>query len=217
VTEKMDWHEWHGQYDDPTSSLSRRLAAVREQLARVLESRAGRMTRLVSICAGDGRDTLPVLAHGHRDVSAVLVELDAALADAARTEATRLELPAVEVRTADASQIDTFLGVGPADVFLACGVFGNISDADLAATIGALPQLLAADARVIWTRGRPTGDPTDYADDPAELVREVFARHAYVEEAFVRPGDADFRVGVHRFVGTPEPRAAGATMFSFVR
>ncbi|MEI7058012.1 hypothetical protein WBG06_19455 [Nocardioides sp. CCNWLW239] len=35
-------------------------------------------------------------------------------------------------------------------------------------------------------------------DDPADLVRGVFARHGFTEETFVRPADAGFRVGVHR-------------------
>jgi hypothetical protein len=48
-------------------------------------------------------------------------------------------------------------------------------------------------------------------------VRDVFSRHHFVEEAFVRPDDADFRVGVHRFAGTPQQRQPGAAMFRFVR
>lgn len=49
------------------------------------------------------------------------------------------------------------------------------------------------------------------------MVRNAFAEHGFVEEAFARPDDASFRVGVHRFTGTPQPRATGTTMFTFVR
>jgi hypothetical protein len=56
-----DWHAWHDEYDDPASSLSRRLVVVRRQVDAILRARPG-PTRLVSMCAGDGRDVLPVLA-----------------------------------------------------------------------------------------------------------------------------------------------------------
>jgi hypothetical protein len=96
-------------------------------------------------------------------------------------------------------------------------VFGNLTDADLESTLDCLPQLLAPDARVIWTRGRPKTDPTEFPGDPADLVRKAFQARDFVEESFLRPDDADFRVGVHRFVGTPRPRVPGTRMFRFVR
>lgn len=213
----MDWREWHAAYDDPESSLSRRLETVRVELARVLTARGAHPTQLVSICAGDGRDTLPVLAAARADASAVLLELDPTLAAAARSEAERLGLGAVSVRELDAAAIDSFDGIPRADVFMACGVFGNVTDADLVTTVQMLPQLLARGAIVIWTRGRPSTDPTGHAGDPAEMVRDVFGRHDFVEERFVRPDDADFRVGVSRFAGTPMPPARGQRMFRFVR
>ena len=71
-----DWHAWHEQYDDPASSLSRRLTVVREQLRLVLsatEPQPDRAVRLVSLCSGDGRDTLPVLAESPVPVAAMLI------------------------------------------------------------------------------------------------------------------------------------------------
>jgi hypothetical protein len=217
MAETTDWTEWHSAYDDPESSLSQRLVAVREQLLRVLAARGGRPTHLVSICAGDGRDTLPVIATADAPVEAVLVELDERLGAAARREADRLGLGRVDIRRKDAGCLESFAGVPPADVFMACGVFGNITDDDLERTIRTLPQLLAADAAVIWTRGRPKNDPTRHDGEPAEMVRAVFARHNFVEEAFVRPDDADYRVGVHRFAGEPQRRTPASPMFRFVR
>ncbi len=76
-----DWHAWYGEYDDPGSELSRRLAVVRSELADVLADRTGPVT-LLSLCAGDGRDTLPELASSASPVTAVLVELDPDLAGA---------------------------------------------------------------------------------------------------------------------------------------
>lgn len=207
-----DWHEWHQWYDDPASSLSRRLSTVRDALRTLLFTASGPV-RLVSICAGDGRDTLPVMAETGADVSGVLVELDPELSARAREAA-----PAgLEVRTADAGTTSAYADACPADVLLACGVFGNITDADIARTVGALPSLLAAGGHVIWTRGQAVPqDPTAYDGDPADLVRSLFADAGFEEVSFVRPSDASFRVGVHRWpgpAGVPEP---GQRLFDFV-
>jgi hypothetical protein len=212
-----DWTEWHEAYADPSSSLARRLDVVRNQLARILDERRGRPTRLVSLCSGDGRDTLPVLAAGHRDVSAVLVELDPELAGAARTAVRALGLEEVEVRVADAGTADTVADVVPADVLMLCGIFGNVLDDDVRRTVSALSGLLTPGARVIWTRGRRVDpDPTEWAGDPSEMVRRTFSDAGLVEETFVRPDDAEFRVGVHRFEG-PTVSDRPGWLFTFVR
>ncbi len=214
-----DWHAWYQGYENPVSSLSRRLTTVRAELARVLATRGEMPTQLLSMCAGDGRDTLPVLANGHADVRAVLVEIDPDLGAVARAQAAELALPTIEVRTADAGVLDTYTDLPPADVLLACGVFGNITDDDLETTVDTLPQLLAPGAAVLWTRGSSTGDndPTRYPGDAADLVREVFARHEFVEETFIRSDEASFRVGVHRFPGPPHPHIPGTRLFRFMR
>lgn len=207
-----DWHAWYDEYDNPASSLSRRLETVREQLRALLVTADGPL-RLVSICAGDGRDTLPVLGQSGADVSGVLVELDPELADRARAGAP----PGIEVRVADAGTTASYADACPADVLLACGVFGNVTDADIARTIATLPTILVSGGHVIWTRGnRVPQDPTAYDGDPSELVRSLFAEAGFDEVAFVRPDDAGFRVGVHRWPGpdgTPEP---GVRLFTFV-
>ena len=118
-----DWHEWHERYDDPGSGLMRRLETVREETRRLLADRRGVRTQVTSICSGDGRDLLPVLASTDGDVDAMLVEIDSELADRARASAAALALARVEVRTGDAGLPGTLAGVPPADVFLACGVF----------------------------------------------------------------------------------------------
>ncbi|HEY6741727.1 MAG TPA: hypothetical protein VI110_05150, partial [Lapillicoccus sp.] len=72
------WESWHGAYVDPSSSLSRRLAVVRDRIDQWLDGTAPRPVRVVSLCAGDGRDLLEVLAsRGDADrVTGTLVELD---------------------------------------------------------------------------------------------------------------------------------------------
>jgi hypothetical protein len=55
-----DWLAWHEDYDDPSSALSRRLVVVRRRLTEALDAPADRPRRLLSLCAGDGRDVIPV-------------------------------------------------------------------------------------------------------------------------------------------------------------
>lgn len=195
-----DWHAWHAHYEDPASSLSRRLEVVRAALRSLLVEADGPV-RLVSICAGDGRDTLPVVAEAGAVVSGVLVELDPGLAGRARAAAP----PGIEVRTADAGTTAAYADACPADVLLVCGVLGNVSDADMVRTVAALPSLLAAGGHVVWTR----------AGAEAEEVRAELARAGLVEVRYV-DDDADFRVGVHRWPGADGVAAPGQRLFDFV-
>jgi cyclopropane fatty-acyl-phospholipid synthase-like methyltransferase len=212
-----DWHEWYRAYDDPASSLSRRLDVVRTQLDSLLASAAPGPVRLLSLCSGDGRDTLPVIAVCGVDVSAVLVELDPGLASAARSAVAKHGLTSIEIRTMDAGDTACAAGGIPADVVMACGIFGNITDQDVAHTISTLPSLLAEGGHVIWTRGRRVPqDPTEVTGDPSETVRALFVDTGFEEVVFVRPDDASFRVGVARWPHPGSPYEAGVRMFDFV-
>lgn len=209
-----DWIAWHRHYDDPDSWLARRLAVVRDRLREAIPRAlaATPTPRLLSICAGDGRDVLPVLAEldVDRRVDALLVELDPALTDAARADAAALALPGVRVVTGDAGTTDAYAAVAPADVVLACGVFGNVSPDDVDRTVATLPTLTAPGGTVLWTRGRR-------ADDPTPAIRAAFAEAGFEEVAFVAPGGGVFSVGVQRLPPpAARPFAPGRRMFTFV-
>lgn len=214
-----DWHEWHREYDDPASSLSERLAVVRSRLSSLLAAAAPGPVRLLGLCSGDGRDTLPVVAESGVEVTAVLVELDAELASAARGSAAALGLGGVDVRTADAGDTSCAVDAVPADVVMACGIFGNITDDDIARTVATLPTLLAPGGAVIWTRGhRVPHDPSRWEGDPADHVRSRFADAGFDEIDFVRPERHSFRVGVHRWPGpSSSSYRRGVRMFEFVQ
>lgn len=211
-----DWLDWHADYADATSSLARRLVVVRRELQAALEALPpGSPVRLISMCSGDGRDVLPELAACHRDVSALLVELDPRLSGTARERAREFG-PGVAVVTGDAGVSDPYLdadpAVAPADVLLACGVFGNVPVADALATISALPGLLAPGARVIWTRGHGAG-----AVDASLALRSAFTARGFTEVSITAPSDAPFRVGVHRWDGpAASPLRRGVRLFRFV-
>ena len=207
-----DWQAWHRDYDDPSSSLSRRLAEVRTLLAALLDGQpADRPVRLLSLCAGDGRDTIPVLADSGLPVRACLVELDPELATAAREAASSAGLSSVlEVREGDAGLVPTFADRLPVDVLMLCGVLGNVADADVERTVAAARVMVADGGSVVWTRGhRPP-------DDPAEWVRRLFRDAGFDEVAFSAPRDATYRVGVAR-QREPSRGRLPDRLFSFVR
>ena len=166
--------------------------------------------RLISMCAGQGRDVIEVLERHDRalDVRALLVELDVQLAEDARQRARRAALGNVHVRVADASITSAYRDAVPADILLACGVFGNISDSDIHATIACLPSLLARNATVIWTRHRRDPDLTP-------TVREWFGEFGFEEVAFDTEEGVLFSVGTHRLIRDPQTFDPNQKLFTF--
>jgi hypothetical protein len=206
-----DWSEWHDAYARPGSGLGDRLIAVRNQIDALLSATAPEPVRVVSACAGDGRDLLGVLA-GRSDaerVTALLVEYDAALVARAR-EAARALPAQIDVRQADAAQSDVYEGAVPADLVLLCGIFGNVSDADVRTTVEAASQLCASGGEVIWTRHR--GDP-----DLTPSIRSWFEAVGFEEVVFIAPDPDEWSVGVHRLITDPDPLEPGRHWFTFFR
>jgi hypothetical protein len=197
------WARWHGAYEDPSSSLSARLRAVQSMLGAALdEVPAGtEEIRVVSLCAGQGRDVIDVVATHPRGpaVSALLVEQDPALVRFARTRAEAAGVgDRISVIEGDASQSGLYAGAVPADVVLVCGVFGNITAADITRTIDAMSGWCTPGGQVIWTRHRR---PPDRTPD----VRADFAAAGFTEMAFVSPDGTIQGVGRHRLDGPDGP------------
>lgn len=209
------WQQWHEEYDNPDSALSWRVAQVRTWADKALDAAFAATdgpVRVLSLCAGDGRDVLGVL-EGRTDtdrVRSTLIELDPDLAAQARARAEAGGF-AVDVRTTDAGTTEALVGAVPAEVVLLCGIFGNISHDDLHRTIAAVPMLCAPGARVLWTRGRAIADT-----DPTDQIRAWFAEAGCTELDFVtlerghRPS-----VGLARFDGEPRPLDPGVRLFAF--
>lgn len=206
-----DWSEWHDAYARAGSGLGERLEAVRAQIDRRLDATAPFPVRVVSACAGDGRDLLGVLARRSdaARVTARLVEVHADLAARAR-EGAREVAARVDVQQADAAQSDVYVGAVPADLVLLCGIFGNVTDDYVRAIIEAAPQLCAAGAEVIWTRHRHDPDLTP-------SIRAWFAESGFEEVAFVAPDNDHWAVGVHRLATEPRPLEQGRHWFRFFR
>jgi hypothetical protein len=202
-----DWHEWHIAYDQPQSPLSRRLATVQGCIRAALDAAPAGPIRVVSMCAGEGRDLLGVLEdHPRRaDVKGRLVELDPELAATARANAPA----SIEVLCGDAGAMSSYAGAVPADLVLVCGVFGNITDDDMLGTIDLLPTLCAPGAHAIWTHHRRPPDAT-----PG--VRERFRAAGFEEVAFHAPGGTMFGVGMNRLVASARPFSDAGRLFEFL-
>jgi hypothetical protein len=207
---RRDWVEWHRDYDDPGSLLSRRGELVQGHLRTELERIPAGGVRVISLCAGQGRDVIGVL-RGHprrHDVRARLVELDGRNVALARQAAQAAGLHGVEVLQGDAGITDACAGAVPAQIVVACGIFGNITSGDIQATVAALPSLCAPGALVVWTRHRSPPDLT-----PA--IRSWFAEAGFREEAFDTSPDGFMSVGAHRLTGEPARLVLGQRLFTF--
>jgi hypothetical protein len=201
------WLTWHDAYEDDTP-LRHRLrvvqARIRDYLAEIEEG----PVRVISMCAGDARDLLEVLAElpPTRPISGRLVELDPVLAERARSRATAR----IEVVRADAGITTAYVGAVPADLLLVCGVFGNVPDVDIERTVRVLPSLAAPGAVAIWTRHRRPPDRT-------VEIRRWFEEAGFSQVAFDAPTEFQWSVGVHRLARRPDPFVEGIRLFSFER
>jgi len=215
-----DWVLWQQLYENPERVVAQRLLIVQRVIREFLASRAGEEVSVVSVCAGQGRDILGVLAD-HPDRSSVrgcLVELNPTNTAEAVRRAQKAGLDRIDVVTGDASITDTYAGIVPADLVLVCGVFGNIRNDDIRTTIEFLPQFCARNATVIWTRHRAVPDLTP-------TIRHWFEGVGFVELAFEwtgaeapRPGKFPPQsVGAHRWPREAVPLELGKRLFSFFR
>jgi hypothetical protein len=162
------------------------------------------------MCAGQGRDVIDVLAthpRGH-SVHARLVELDESLAAEVAASARDRGLANVEIVNGDASIASAYVGFVPADIIMVCGVFGNLSEIDIARTIFLLPSLCAPAARVIWTRHRRAPDVTN-------VIRAMFLESGFAEFEFFAPRDLLFTVATHQLHRAPDPFEEDIRLFTF--
>ncbi len=205
-----EWVEWHRGYGKDTNQ-ARRLATVIRFIRQAIDREPPGPIRVVSLCAGDGRDLLDATFTHPRagDIEARLVEQDPQLVRRGRERAREMEARGIEFVQGDASHTDAFDGAVPARLLLVCGVFGNVTDEDVRNTISHLPELSAPDATVVWTRGR-------FEPDLTPSVRAWFAEAGFDELAFVAVPGSTASVGMHRLRAPPRPFRPHERLFSFL-
>jgi hypothetical protein len=203
-----DWVVWHDGYDDPASAISLRLAEVQEQVTAFLDSAPPGPVRVVSLCSGLGLDlAVPVRDHARRaDVTGVLVELEPSLV--ARSRELLADLPGLQVVEADAGTTGSASSGAPADLLLLCGIFGNVSEADIRRTAENASRLCAPGATAVWTRHRRAPDHTP-------TIRQWWTDAGWRELAFHSPGPETASVAVFRLEVAPLP-FRDVRLFTFV-
>jgi predicted RNA methylase len=211
ITEQRDWHAWHTDYENADSDLSRRLKVVQAEVRKALPAAPTAEVNVVSICAGQAHDIIGVLSEytAADKVKARLVERDPRNVEQIRANVAAAGLD-VDVVEGDAADTSLYEGATPADLVLAVGIFGNISDADVFTTIKALPQFCKPGATVLWSRGRQV-EP-----DITPQIRSTFVDAGFVETAFHAPEGAKFQIGANRYEGAAQELRRGH-LFTFLK
>ena len=150
----MDWCEWHEGYQQ-SMALQQRLAKVREHIVEALDHADPGPIRILSICAGDGRDVISALRdHPRRhEVVARLLELDPRLVASGRELARDAQLERnVQFDVVDATRSESYDGCIPCQLMLACGVLGNIPIQSSEFIVALASAACATGGRLVWTR-----------------------------------------------------------------
>jgi hypothetical protein len=206
------WVRWHQAYDDAANPLIERRRHVVDAVTQSLDAAPPGPLTVVSLCAGDATDlAIAVGDHPRRgDITGAAVELDPELARRAVDNFERAGVR-LDVRRADAGDVQNFSDLLPADLLLLVGIFGNVSDADIEQTISALPTLCRLGATVIWTRHRRPPDLTP-------RIRGWFEQHGCTHLRFDAPESASWTVGAERLDHPPagRPPTGSTRLFTFL-
>jgi hypothetical protein len=119
----------------------------------------------------------------------------------------------IEFMNGDATLATKYVGAVPADIAIACGVFGNLADeGELNRLLDNLSFLSKQGAFVIWTRGHSNGIPY------SETVRKILRASDFEEVNFQLTATGDMGVGLHRYLGEnlPQPKEQQLFVFSGV-
>lgn len=141
----------------------------------------------------------------------MLVESDPRSVAIASESAARAGLTRFEVVEGDAGFSDVYASAVPADIVLACGIFGNVRDVEVENTVRNLSMLCREGASVLWTRHRQEPDLTP-------RIRSWFAESGFDEMSFdALDNETKSGVGSERLVDAPTAFRPGVRFFSFVR
>jgi hypothetical protein len=209
----MDWVRWHENYE-ASPALKARLLIVREHLSRCFDSQPAGIIQVLSICAGDARDLIGLLAmHPRRmDVKAYLIENNTELVKNGRKVIVEAGFrDQFQFVIADATISSTYLGLVPVDVVLMAGVFGNLRSEEVARLIGSLGLLCKCGGYVVWTRHRRLHNGLNQI----ALIRQLFSESDFEEVLIEDTSDDSFTIGSHRYKGTGQVLHGGIKLFEF--
>ena len=217
----MDWHRWHDIYED-NAGFKKRLQLVRKHLARCLDRSPPGEVRVISVCAGDGRDLLGALAEHPRraDVRGLLVELDPSLVAQGRNASEALGVAGqVQFVHGDATDPGAYRGAPPANIVMMCGMLGLVGLAELPNIIRTMRVLCAPQGYVVWTRRLDWRDGVRHVRALRRFMAQAGFRHAGLSVTSLgallcTTAGPSFVVGTHRNGGAPSVLPDGGRLFA---
>ena len=209
----MNWDHWYQAYAD-SPSLQARLRIVCQHLAATLGQCAPGPIRVLSLCAGDGRDLIEVLPHHGRraDVRAWLIDAHPESIARGRRAAAAAGLQGqLQFRQGDAGQARSYADIGRVDVVIISGFLGHLHHEEARRLIASLPMLLEPGGWVIWSRHLVMNDGRGQVPTIQALLHQRAFAQAHVDTTA-----ADgFAVGRARFTGAAVPLDTQHVLFRF--
>ena len=210
----MDWNDWYQQYES-FPSLQARLRIVQQQISAALDECPSGPVRIVSLCAGDGRDLSGALQHHPRrnEVTASLLDSDLKSIHRGEVAAHAAGLGGqLRFIHADATLAGNYAGAVPADLVLLSGFLGHLHHQDIPGLIRSLPMFCRTGGWVIWNRHLVLYD----GREQVRLIRELFQQAAFKEVHYETTAPDGFAVSRARFAGQIVPLDATRVLFEFV-
>ncbi len=196
-----DWYAWHDNYQR-NRGLQARLGLVCEQISACMNACPPGPIRVVSVCAGDGRDLMSAMIDHPRapDIQALLVEQDRRLVEVGQSSADLSDLgKQIKFARGDATRSAAYRGAVPADLVIVAGVFGHVREEHLNQLVRNLPLLCRPDGFVIWTRSLKAWD----GERHVALIRQYFLETGFEEVNFQQAAVGASGIGTYR---TKAPR-----------
>ena len=95
-------------------------------------------------------------------------------------------------------------------LLMLCGIFGNISDEDISATVSAVPSMIRPGGAVVWTRGAGQGP------DLRSQVRRWFDTAGF-RELMYEAEPHGYGVGANRATQAKTADPVPTRLFTFIR
>jgi hypothetical protein len=194
---------------------------VRKHLSKCLDRSAPGEVRVISVCAGDGRDILNTLADHERlaDARVRLVELDPNLVADGKNACRNLKLAShVEFVNGDATDPGSYRAVAPASIVVMCGMLGLVELGELPNVVRAMQALCANGGHVVWTRRLDWRDGVRHTKVLQDLMANAGFRRATLSVTsfgalFSKTPRPSFAVATYRYDGEPVALPASGPLF----
>jgi hypothetical protein len=205
------WSGWPQQVYR-TAHYQQRLAAVQMHLGECIDLAPAGLVRIVSLCAGDGRDVIGTMV-GHRrrgDVRACLVELNEHSVGQGIESAKAAGVDGqIKFIAGDATDFASYQGYLPCDIMLVCGVWGHVPPLERERLVASLAKFGKQGSAVVWTRGVSRG--MSRLDD----IQEHFVKPIWERVRLTFTQDEEWAVVTHRYCGSPQRTPPSGRVFEF--